>query len=54
MDQEPKKSDLDLVENESCQLAALFRSISSELGNHVQAFVLTELRRPKAPYEPWE
>ncbi|KHG18948.1 hypothetical protein F383_24546 [Gossypium arboreum] len=38
-------------ENKSRRLAAVFR-LTSELGNHVQAFVSTELRRPKAPYEP--
>ncbi|KHG17254.1 hypothetical protein F383_23608 [Gossypium arboreum] len=38
--------------NESCRLAALFHFTTSGLGNHVQAFVPTELRRPKAPYEP--
>ncbi|KHG26381.1 hypothetical protein F383_33696 [Gossypium arboreum] len=30
-------------ENKSRRLAALFRFITSELGNHVQAFVSTEL-----------
>ncbi|KHG22796.1 hypothetical protein F383_28533 [Gossypium arboreum] len=38
--------------NESRRLAALFRFTSSELGNHVRAFVLTELRCPKSSYEP--
>ncbi|KHF98316.1 hypothetical protein F383_37497 [Gossypium arboreum] len=38
--------------NESSRLAASFHFTSSELGNHVQAFVSTELRRPKAPYKP--
>ncbi|KHG09894.1 hypothetical protein F383_12180 [Gossypium arboreum] len=38
--------------NESRRLAALFHFTSVELGNHVQAFISIELRRPKAPYEP--
>ncbi|KHG00575.1 hypothetical protein F383_20062 [Gossypium arboreum] len=38
--------------NESCRLATPFRFTSSELGNHVQAFVSTKLRRLKAQYEP--
>ncbi|KHG14702.1 hypothetical protein F383_16678 [Gossypium arboreum] len=38
--------------NESCRLAALSHFLTSELGNHVQAFVSTELRRLKAPYKP--
>ncbi|KHF97646.1 hypothetical protein F383_36960 [Gossypium arboreum] len=39
-------------ENKSRQLAALFHFITSELGSYVQVFVSTELRHPKAPYEP--
>ncbi|KHG17778.1 hypothetical protein F383_20892 [Gossypium arboreum] len=38
--------------NESCRLVALFCFTSSELGNHVQAFVSTELLHLKVPYEP--
>ncbi|KHG17848.1 hypothetical protein F383_21527 [Gossypium arboreum] len=41
-------------ENKSCRLVVPFRFISSELGNHVYVFVSTELRRPKAQYEPLE
>ncbi|KHG26912.1 hypothetical protein F383_08827 [Gossypium arboreum] len=38
--------------NESCLLAAPSHFTTSELSNYVRAFVSTEIRRPKAPYEP--